>query len=387
MASDRPPNPRVAILGAGCAGLSLGVELVERSPNVEVVLFDRRTEFEQDRTWCGWTMEDAAYEECVSHRWRRCIVRGAGMEATLDLGAFPYRRIPADRYYAAARDRLDSSGRCEWRLGRAVENVDLTDSMAFVDSGGGPERFDQVFDGRVGPSTLDSFGGPQLLQHFVGQEIETDFDAFDPSTATLMDFETSQDAGIHFFYVLPFSCRSALVEATFMTPPGSTEPEYERRIETYLRERLGVANWTVCRTERGRIPMASDPPSAAPHRRQWMIGTAAGVVKPSTGYAFDAIHRDSRRVASAWLTGDGRPALPRSGLAHWMDKLMISFLCARPEMAPRLFPRLMSRCPTPRLVRFLNDRAGPLDYLSVIWASPRLPLARHCVRTLGGFRS
>ena len=37
-----------------------------------------------------------------------------------------------------------------------------------------------------------------------------------------MDFDVSQEQGLHFMYVLPFSANEALVESTYFSPKLST---------------------------------------------------------------------------------------------------------------------------------------------------------------------
>ncbi len=376
---------RVAILGAGCAGLSLACELINRSPTVGIVLLDSRAEHARDRTWCGWTLPDAAYEECVSERWRRVRVRGGGLVAETSCARTPYRHIPADAYYERMLERIRASKRCELRLGVTVERVEPNGKSVVVGWAGGSEAFEHVFDGR--PTPMQGRGGPaSLIQHFLGHEVEADRDAFEPDIATLMDFDAPQDQGIHFFYVLPFSPRRALVEATFMMPRADGDFDYERRIADYLRERYGLSDWRIVRSERGRIPMSPAIPVGAPHPRHWRIGTGAGVVKPSTGYAFDAIHRDAARVAEAWLAGRPRPRIPRPRIANWLDRLMLSFLRRHPERAVTMFPAMFERCDPERLARFLSDRASIRDTLEIIAAVPRWPMIRHAVRSLGGRR-
>lgn len=377
-------SDRVAILGAGCAGLSLAVELLERAPSLRVILLDRKERFARDRTWCGWTLPDAAYDHCVTHRWSRCQVRNADLETTMDVAMYPYRHIPADRYYAEAVELLDRTGRCEIRLGENVSGVDCDQDGATVRTAAARERVGHVFDGRLTPETLRGFSGPSLYQAFCGHEVVADRDVFDPQTATLMDFDVSQQDGTHFFYVLPFSSRKALVEATFLLPNAEIPPDCESRIDAYLRRRYALDRWTLIRRESGCIPMSTTPPPQPGSPNHWLIGTASGVVKPSTGYAFDAIHRDSRRVADAWLAGRPRPRPPRSALALWMDRLMISLLRARPELGRRVFPELMSRCPTERMIRFLADGASLRDLFAVVRATPTMPLLAHALQSRGG---
>jgi len=375
-------HPEVAIIGAGCAGLSLARALLRADDAVRITIFDPRTGFERDRTWCGWTLPDAAFDECVTHRWSRWIVTGPGGHAIAACESMPYRHIPADAYYRRAVGELDVSTRCRLSLGTAVHRLSPGGDRVAVETSAGRATFAHVFDGRPAPPPE---GGPSLVQHFAGVEIGTDRAGFDPGVATLMDFRVPQADGIHFFYVLPFSERSALVEATFMTTTVESGVDYDARLEEYIREQLGIDAWRETRRETGRIPMVAAAPARAPHARVWRIGTGGGLVKPSTGYAFDAIHRDSERVARAWTKGRSRPPRARPRISAWLDRVMLSYLSSNPEAAARVFPRLFRRCPPPRLIRFLNDQGSAADMLAVMWSVPRLPIAWHCVRSAGGY--
>jgi lycopene beta-cyclase len=95
-----------------------------------------------------------------------------------------------------------------------------------------------------------------LLQHFYGWEVETDKDVFDPTTVTLMDFSAAVTNGVHFFYVLPFSARSALIETTHFSLDLSTQEQYEAELGHYLRHRYGLSHWHTSRIEQGVLPMA-----------------------------------------------------------------------------------------------------------------------------------
>ena len=55
-----------------------------------------------------------------------------------------------------------------------------------------------------------------LWQHFCGVEIETKKEFFDEEMMNLMDFDCEQRGSVHFFYTLPYSKRTALVETTWL---------------------------------------------------------------------------------------------------------------------------------------------------------------------------
>ena len=64
------------IIGAGCAGLSLGVQLAkmkERAP--KVLLLEQRTVYENDRTWCFWGQQENVYSDLVNHQWSKLTVQ------------------------------------------------------------------------------------------------------------------------------------------------------------------------------------------------------------------------------------------------------------------------------------------------------------------------
>ena len=68
------------IAGAGCAGLSLAVQLASqarrrRRPCPRIVVVEPRTAYRRDRTWCYWRFVDHPFQAAVTRRWHRWRVR------------------------------------------------------------------------------------------------------------------------------------------------------------------------------------------------------------------------------------------------------------------------------------------------------------------------
>ena len=63
----------LAILGGGCAGLSLARDIARLAPQTSggrrVVVLEPRLRYENDRTWCGWFLADETQDPLVSRRW------------------------------------------------------------------------------------------------------------------------------------------------------------------------------------------------------------------------------------------------------------------------------------------------------------------------------
>lgn len=369
----------VAILGGGCAGLSLAVQLAENGgSNRRVAVIEKRDAYERDRTWCGWSVEPHAFAGCVDRTWSRWKVRSGGEERLHASARYAYEHIRADRFYDDARRRIERARGTELSLGVAVESV--TDAQ-----GGAPSRVrtsagellaDVVVDTR--PPALPREGGP-LLQHFIGWEVETARPAFDPTTATLMDFDVDQDRGaVHFMYVLPFSRSRALVESTVLSPEPLAAEIYESRIAAYVEERHRAEIESVHFVERGAIPMAPIGGPGAGATRS--AGTAGGAVKPSSGYAFHAIQRTTARLAAELAGGSRARHAARSRLDGWLDRVFLSFLQRHPERGPEVFFRLFDAIDADAFARFMMERPGAADRLRVIGSMPKLPFAREALR-------
>lgn len=375
----------IAIVGAGAAGLSLAWHLMERGlRGRRVLLLEPRLRYERDRTFCFFSGERSLsghrnpFEDLASHRWSRWRVRGEGGWIVRTGEGLAYQHLPADAFYERVIARIERTSGVELRLGARVLAVREHTGELVTDTG--TVRAGIVFDSRPRPTPHDP-DEITLLQHFEGWHVRADRDVFDPDTATLMDFAVPQDHGIHFFYVLPYGVRDALVEATWFGARPLDDAAYQEAIERYLRLQLGLSAWDVTDRERGVIPMTTSVP---PPRigRCYRIGLSGGMAKPSTGYAFQSIQRYSAAIAER-LERDSlpEPPSPRGWRSLMLDRVFLSYLVRYPERAPATFARLFERVEPRLLARFLSDRASAADSVAVMRALPFLPLTLETVRS------
>jgi lycopene beta-cyclase len=383
LAASRPrgSGPRTtypyAILGAGCAGLSLAWNLVELGVREPILLIDRRERFENDRTWCFWDVEPTPFSGLASHAWSRWGVHDGRREVVVGCPEYHYLRLRAADFYREVLGRLAEAPNVTLALGRPIVGVRETRKGVVIATADREFVGRRVFDSSGQAAEARSpVGGVGLLQHFFGQTVCVDRPVFDPSRATLMDFRVSQADGPHFLYVLPLSEREALVENTYLFPFAAGVDRHRLEIAEYLRARHGLRPGDYHVTEEvGRRPSPTGS-------RVEPIGLVGGAARPSSGYAFLRIQRQTRGLALAIAAGLDPPATPLASRKYdLLDAIFLRVLADRPDLAPDVFGRMFDRADPASVVRFLGERSTAVDDARIIAALPKMPFVAAAIRS------
>ncbi|MEE1756635.1 lycopene cyclase family protein [Streptomyces sp. SP18CS02] len=377
----------VAIVGAGAAGLSLAYRLCAPGPGprprVTVLDAPPGPLRPPERTWCFWEGPGGDFDDLLAASWDRLRVHGPdGVPLVGSPGPLRYKMLRSAAFEAAARERLRTTAR---RIDVTVHTIrDLPGGGARVDgvtAHGDPFRLRArwVFDSR--PPPVPPPARTTLLQHFRGWFVRTDRPVFDPAVADLMDFRTPQPhRGLSFGYVLPLGPSEALVEYTEFSAAVLDDDGYDSALRHYTGEVLGLGRFTVRAAEHGVIPM-----SDARHRRRagasvFRIGTAGGATRPSTGYTFAGIQRQSRAVAAALHAGRTPEPPPAHRARHLaMDAVLLRALHRGRIDGPAFFTRLFRDVPAERLLRFLDGDTRPGEEFLIGLRTPVLPMLRTLV--------
>ncbi|GGW97755.1 lycopene cyclase [Streptomyces malachitofuscus] len=387
-------DAEVAIVGAGAAGLSLAHRLsrtVPGTPAPSVVLVDAPPGPLRPprRTWCFWEPVGGRFDAAVTASWRQLRVRPpSGPAAQDDIAPLRYKMIRSDDFEdLVARDLAASP--VVRRLEATVETVEDVPGGALVrlrDPGGRARalRTCWVFDSRP-PGSLPA-ARTTLLQHFHGWFVRTERPVFDPRTADLMDFRTPQPTtGLSFGYVLPLGRREALVEYTEFSPRPLTAAGYTSALRHYTEDVLRLGELRILSEETGIIPMTDAPMPRQVGASVFRIGAAGGATRPSTGYTFAGIQRQTSAVAAALRRG--RTPVPppaHSARSRAMDAVLLRALDSGRADGPALFSRLFARLPMRLLLRFLDGRTRLHEDLTVGLHTPVGPMLRSALelRTL-----
>jgi lycopene beta-cyclase len=355
----------IAIAGGGLSGLAMAMALSGRAfAHLKIALIEPRTHYVRDRTWSYWHAGPHPLEHLERSRWGQWRVSSGAHQITCR-GPATYRSVDADAFYKHALLTIANAPHITLLLGESVTHITPPN---------GPQRHYQVHllggSAVLAQLCIDARPPPpqaqQWSQHFVGWEIETDTDVFDPQVMDLMDFMPGTDQGVHFFYVLPYSPRRALIECTWLSGPD-TQPPYTQQLQSYIAQRFHSPSYRTVFEERGCLGLGTIAPQAIPS-----IGRRAGTLRASTGFAYLDTLAHCEAVAQQLLQHPNTwPAYGRRAMDAWMDRLFLRTLAQHSTQAPAMFYALFERTDGASLLRFLTGKASWFDRLKVVQSLPK----------------
>ena len=377
----------VLVAGAGAAGLSLAVRLAERT-RLSVRVLDVRPGPTDDRTFCFFRGRSHPFERAIARRHATVRVRDARREVRRTLTERPYEELPGLAFAELALRLLAPSDRVHvaWNTGLCAFGEQRERVLVETTRGAVSARI--LVDARGGRAHAHAARGKDTdvrwLQHFVGHVVRTERPVFEPGVATLMDFDVPQDEGPHFVYVLPTSAHEALVEDTYFSAAVLPRARYEANLASWL-DRHGAGGVEVLRREAGAIPMVTAPHRGLARSRVVTLGRRGGAARASSGDAVEFIQRQCDALADRLASAGGREPLtwdpPRSVVATFLDRVMLSFLRTHPARAPEVFVPLFEQVPPDALARFLSEEGRPDDHVRVMAAVPRAAVLGEALRS------
>ena len=120
----RGPEPGgygYAILGAGCAGLSLCHYLLKRGVEAPILIVNPKEAFTDDRTWCFWDVEGTPSSSRAVRSWDSWTVPAEGWEVVHTSDRYPYLCLTGADFYEEALQKISTRGNVAVRLGEVVQ--------------------------------------------------------------------------------------------------------------------------------------------------------------------------------------------------------------------------------------------------------------------------
>ncbi|RYY23364.1 MAG: hypothetical protein EOP41_06545 [Sphingobacteriaceae bacterium] len=374
----------IGILGGGCAGLQLLYHLTQQKqwPGLKVLLIDDPAE-KSNASWCFWSKPDHPLQHLVSKSWENlCFKSTDGMIKQESIAPYRYHYIqgenffnyfwqeliPANTNITVARDQVTHI--CKQASGFYIE----TNHQNFTVK----KCFSSIITQEFKPAAA-------LWQHFKGWHIEVDTGVFDDKTATLMDFSVPAAPANCFIYILPFSRHKALIEATFFSMTIASDHVYEQLIRQYISSNYPGLNYRVISAEKGRIPLSQQLGSHYGRAGEVLIGTAGGMVKATSGYAFSRIDRDSKLLAQHLMSGDEQKRSGTKGRFRFYDTLFLRILKEHPDCMASIFKSLFLKNRIKNVLQFLDEDTSIAQESTIFATLPLMPFIKqalkYCIRS------
>lgn len=366
------------ITGGGASGLSLAVRMA-MDPwfnEKKILIIDCESKNKNDRTWCFWEDGSGYFDKIVYHRWGKLMFYANDSAKELDILPYQYKMIRGIDFYRHCHDLIKGKNNIEIRIEKVL-NVSTFENKAQVQTTLSVYQADYVFNSILFEQPAKSNKHHILLQHFKGWFIESAAGKFDPNVAGFMDFRVDQKEGTTFVYVLPFSKNSALVEYTYFTEKILDDKVYEDNLAWYIKEYLGLQEFSVKEKEFGIIPM-TDFKFSRQNGRIVNIGTAGGFTKASSGFTFRFIQKNADKMIDS-LKKNEFPVSPktfRQKMFEFYDSTLLNVLQMDRSMGKKVFIDLFKNCRARDVLEFLDNEGRITNDLKIIKSVPKLRFSK-----------
>ena len=223
---------------------------------------------------------------------------------------------------------------------------------------------------------------PFLLQHFLGWTIETKESSFNEKKATIMDFSIDQKDQTRFFYVLPISNKKALIEFTVFSKDLLNKDEYELELKKYIKS-LKIDKYKIIEDEFGVIPMTCYPFEKKNTSKILNIGTAGGWTKPSSGYTFKFIEKNTIKLV-AHLKKNTQFSNFKLRTRHWIyDLIFLDVLYNKNYLGRNLFTKMFSKNSMEKIFMFLDNETSLKEELKITASFPKRIFTNSLINNIG----
>jgi lycopene beta-cyclase len=345
-----------------------------------VLILDGDAKTKNDRTFCFWADD----KECIVQDLAHLIKKSwSTMELSkgeaVPLDPFRYHFISGLDLYDATREIIQNE-----KLEIIHHHADIVASNSkgkYVIVNGEQYFAQHIFDSRppkyFEPKNQEVF----MLQSFVGWFIKTERPIENVDLFRWMDFDVEQNDYTQFMYVLPFDANNVLVELTRFGKESLTDDDAFPMLHEYIEKHFG--DYEIKETELAAIPMTNCAMSHSDRKGVTLLGARAGMLKPTTGYAFKMMHEYALRISEE-ISKQGNDGLclvnsPKRIVKRrfeFYDALLLIVLTRWPQVGKDLFSALLHKVSLPMVMRFLEHKTSLKEELNIFYQLPWRPFLK-----------
>ncbi len=348
-------NYDIIILGGGCAGMQLMHQLIHHAQykGESILIVDADKVYSANKSWCFWhKMEAHPYQSIFNTTWNELSIGFPNETQQSLIHPYQYSFIKSETFFEFHFNEIKQHSNIEY-TNEVVLSVEKKGTEFLINTNKGVLSTKALYSSYWNQQAVAKETQLFLKQQFFGWEIQTDEPVFNAQSATLMDFDIPQTSGVNFAYVLPYSAHHALIEITGFCSDDYTTEFFETVLKNYIQKKWNCT-FKIIKTEQASIPMTNFSFKRFTKEGAIAIGTAAGMVKPTTGYAFNRIYRDSQLLANHFYNQE-IPAEFRNTRFKFYDRLLLQLLKYQPNKALQILMQLFRKVSYQHILRFLDE--------------------------------
>ena len=372
------------ICGAGLSGLILASRIFEDRffDDKNILLIDKDLKSSVNKTWCFWETGNSVWKDYIVKSWDTVIFKSKGFKKEKSLKNYSYKMIKSKFFLDSIINKIKQANNFDFFQDEIVDFIE-SENNVLVKTKSNQFLANNVFNSCVDIDEIKSKTSyPFLLQHFLGWTIETEESVFNEKKATIMDFSIDQKDETRFFYVLPLSDKKALIEFTVFSKDLLKKDEYELELIKYIKS-LKIDKYKIIEDEFGVIPMTCYPFERKNTSKILNIGTAGGWTKPSSGYTFKFIEKNTIKLL-AYIKKNTQFSNFKIKTRHWIyDLIFLDVLYKNNYLGSNLFTKMFSKNPMEKIFMFLDNETSITDELKITASFPKRIFTNSLVNNIG----
>ena len=359
----------IVVIGAGLSSLMFLSRYILHNKKQSILLIEKNNEKSINQTFCIWQGPGLidikkTYNLKSRHCWNKIEVSYGDESICRDISPYSYECFDGKE---TLRNLLNQcKGKITFKQGLDVKKINNNKESIEIITSKESILAKYVIDSRNKITKKQYASPPSLRQAFIGNEIVSQNDKFNPEVLTLMEF-SKNNKDIEFTYTLPFSKNHALVETTLF----SRSPSFNNIQRIHNQLLIKYNSFKSIREERGELPMTLAKDYV--NNNNLPIGLSAGMARPSTGYSMMRIAQWVISIENKKIKGNNisefqfRP----NRLLEWFDSIFLTVCYFWPHNAPIVFMRLFSNADVKSIIRFMSDVPTSRDIFSIILSMPK----------------
>ena len=368
----------IVVIGAGLSSLMFLSRYIINNKDQSILLIEKDANKNINQTFCVWQGPGLidiknTYNLKPKHVWSKVEVSNEGLSIQRDISPYSYECFDGKETLSKLLSQCKKN--ITYRKGFDVKKIKNNKNLIEVVTNEETIHTKFIVDSRNKISKKQYDSPPNLKQVFVGNEILSSKDQFNPEIIKLMSFKKNRK-DVEFTYTLPFSRRHALIETTLFSRSSSFVSIKKIHNESLSKYK----KFKSAKEEKGIIPMILDRDIII--KNNIPIGLSAGMARPSTGYSMMRIALwvnsvEKKKIKSTNISEfQFRP----NKLLEWLDSIFLTACYFWPNKAPIIFMKLFDNADIKSIIRFMSDAPTLSDIFFIVLGMPKKLMIRSFIK-------